>query len=109
MKFNGEIDVANEANLWIYQIPRCFISEGKISFDFLGVKDGCKFTGHCIANERSPQKYSGLGKFQYEGFEAYESPIEVSIKLEDSFLVISGKWLEDGVEYRMDGELEKSL
>lgn len=109
MKFSGEIDVANEANLWIYQIPRCFISEGKISFDFLGVKDGCKFTGHCIANERSPQKYSGLGKFQYEGFEAYESPIEVSIKLEDSFLVISRKWLEDGVEYRMDGELEKSL
>ncbi|WAJ39529.1 hypothetical protein OU800_09960 [Pseudomonas sp. GOM7] len=109
MKFSGEIDVANEANPWIYQIPRCVISERKISFDFSGIKDGCKFTGHCIVNERSPQKYSGLGKFQYEGYEAYESHIEVLIKLEDPFLAISGKWLEDGVEYRMNGELEKSL
>jgi len=109
MQYSGEIDVANESNLWIYKIPRCVISEGKISFDFLGVKNGCKFTGHCIVNERSPQEYSGLGKFQYEGYEAYESPIEVSIKLEGPLLEMSGKWLEDGVEYRMDGELERNL
>ncbi len=86
MKFSGELDVASESNIWIYQVPRCVISEGKISFDFLGIKDGCKFTGHCIANEKSPQKYSGLGKFQYEGFDAYESPIHISAELEKKIL-----------------------
>lgn len=108
MNFNGEIDVSSDTKNWIYHVPHFVISDGKISFDFVGIEEGCRFTGHCVANEYEPQKYSGVGKFQYERNEAYESPIVLSVVISDALLEIFGTWFENGKKYKMEGELKQS-
>lgn len=109
MKFFGEIEVSGNGKTWLYDVLRCIANESRISFDFQGAREGCHFTGHCIAEASSSAQFIGVGKFQYRGYEAYESPIQLQLKSEGDFLILQGAWQEDGVNYQMQGELEACL
>ncbi len=105
MIFKGQLEVTANNKCWLYNVTQCVFDNVKISFDFDGVREGARYTGHCVAYLEGLQ-FKGVATFVYQGFDSYEADVKLTVKEADGELHIDGVWQEQQT-YKVFGELER--
>ena len=62
MIFKGQLEVTANNKCWLYNVTQCVFDNVKISFDFDGVREGARYTGHCVAYLEGLQ-FKGVATF----------------------------------------------
>ncbi|MDF1822263.1 MAG: hypothetical protein P1U64_11845 [Alcanivoracaceae bacterium] len=108
MIYSGKLWVSDGAGAeWRYDVKRCTHHEDALKLDYTGVKQGAPFTGSAELFGSDSDQFSGQDTFLYDGYdEPSIGTVSLKVSYIDGFLSLEGKWVGEGKEYSVEGDLE---